>query len=168
MKKFKLPHFEEIDIDQLEEYYQVDMQHKGIELSLDINVKGKQLPKEVLENMANLIKNISNQDEKNRNYIESDYRAADGDTVKEFMEFHVEEIAEDLKGIVDFKNQEIHPEVQLLNKLKFVRMGFYPDGQYDSHCFAVCDYTVDREISDQLIVVNLNEKGELINLAWES
>lgn len=55
-----------------------------------------------------------------------------------------------------------------LKKLKLGRIGFYPDGKYGTESFAVFDYIVDRELSNQIIVVNIDKKGNLINLAWES
>lgn len=168
MNKFKLSHFEEIIIDQLEEYYKAEFEFMDTKLSIDLNFKGKKLPVEVFQSIELLITDMVNQDEKNRVHIASDYNAVDGDTVKEFMEFHIEEMSEELAPMVDFENKNVNPEVQLMEKLKLVRIGFYLDGKYDSSSFATFDYSVGRELSDQLIVVNVDKKGELLNLAWES
>ncbi len=169
MVTYKLPFFNEIDINQLEEYYNVEIEYKQHEISIDLNFKGKQTEVSGFDKMRDILGNISRLDEKNKSHITADYLAEDGDTVNEYVEFHLEELGEEgLDGIVDFNNDKISPKQQLINQLKLVRIGFYPDGKYESEVFAVFDYSINTEITDQLIVVNTNEKGEIQNLAWES
>ncbi|WP_044212469.1 DUF2004 domain-containing protein [Flammeovirga sp. OC4] len=166
--KYKLPHFEEIDLIQLDEYYNVEIEHKGHKIGIDLNFEGKEIETQLFDEIKKIIENIESEDSKNRTYITSDFKDENGDTVKEYLEFHIEELAEELSGIVNFQDKSNSPEKQLLEKLKLGRIGFYPDGKYGSESFVVFDYIVDRELSDQIVVVNIDKEGKLINLAWES
>lgn len=166
--KYKLPHFEEIDLTQLNEYYNVEIEQKGHKIGIDLNFEGKKIETQLFDQIKSIIENIESEDLKNRAYITSDFNDENGDTVKEYLEFHIEELAEELSGIVNFEDKSNSPDEQLMEKLKLGRIGFYPDGKYGSESFVVFDYIVDRELSDQIIVVNIDKNGELINLAWES
>jgi hypothetical protein len=168
MEKYNLPYFKEISINQLEEYYSTDIEYKGNKVQLDLNFKEKQLKSQLFDHIKAFLDHIELHDTKNRHSIAFDYNAENGDTVKEYLEFHVEELLEELAGIINLEDKAVTPEKQLLEKLKLVRIGFYPDGKYGSESFATFDYTIDRAITDQLIVVNTDKKGKLINLAWES
>ena len=39
--KYKLPHFKEIDLTQLEEYYNVEIEQKGQKIRIDLNFERK-------------------------------------------------------------------------------------------------------------------------------
>ncbi|MGH1335160.1 MAG: DUF2004 domain-containing protein [Aureispira sp.] len=166
--KYKLPHFEEIDLTQLDEYYNVEIEQKGLKIGIDLNFEKKEIEAQLFDEIKKIIENIESEDSKNRIYITSDFKDENGDTVKEYLEFHIEELAEELSGIINFEDKSSSPEKQLLEKLKLGRIGFYPDGKYGTESFVVYDYIVDRELSDQIVVVNIDKEGKLINLAWES
>lgn len=166
--KYKLPHFEEIDITHLDEYYNVEIEQNGQKIRLDLNFEGKETEIQLFDKIKKVIENIESENSKNRTYIASDFNNENGDTVKEFLKFHTEQLAEELSEIVNFQDKSNIPEKQLMEKLKLDRIGFYPDGKYGTESFAVFDYVVDRELSDQIIVVNIDKDGKLLNLAWES
>ena len=166
--KYKLPHFEEIDLTSLDEYYNVEIEQEGLKMGIDLNFEEKEIEADLFDEIKKIIENIESEDSKNRAYITSDFKDENGDTVKEYLEFHIEELAEELSEIVNFEDQSSSPEKQLLEKLKLRRIGFYPDGKYGTESFVVYDYIVDRELSDQIVVVNIDKEGKLINLAWES
>ena len=163
--KYKLPHFSEIDLSQLEEHYRAEFEYNGQKTSVDLNFEGKQIESNLFDSVKEIIENIKLEDYKNRTYISNDFENINGDTVKEYLEFHIEELEDELSEIMDFNDKSNSPEKQLLDKLKLGRVGFYPDGKYGTESFVVFDYIVDREFSDQIIVVNIDHKGNLINLA---
>ncbi len=166
--KYKLPHFQEIDLTQLDEYYNVEIEQKNEKIRIDLNFEGKEIEAKLFDKIKKVIESIESENSKNRAYITFDFNDKNGNTVKEYLEFHTEELAEELSEIVNFKDKSISPEKQLMNKLKLDRIGFYPDGKYGSESFVVFDYVVDREMSDQIIVVNIDKDGKFLNLAWES
>lgn len=164
--KYKLPYFKEIETSQIEESYSVDIKIKDQEIGIGLNFKETQAEAELFDKIKSFLENIEQQDSKNRIFIDADFNNENGDTVREYIEFHTEELS--LSEFIDYKNKIVSPDKQLIEKLKLVNIGFYPDGKYDSEAFAIFDYTIDREITDQLIVVNIDKNGELLNLAWES
>ena len=166
--KYKLPHFEEIDLTQLDKYYNVEIEQKGQKIGIDLNFAGKEIDAQVFDEIKKIIESIESEDSKNRTYISFDFKDKNGGTVKEYLDFHIEELAEELSEIVNFEDKSNSPDKQLMEKLKLGRIGFYPDGKYGSESFVVFDYIVDRELSDQIIVVNIDKDGKLLNLAWES
>ena len=165
--KYQLPFFKEIDLANLEEYYQVNAKHNSKEISIDLNFKGKLQRKRSLDSVKGFLEKINQQDIQNTKYILEDYKDENGQ-VKEYLEFHIEELAEELATVINFKDTSISVIEQLLAKLSLVRIGFYPDGKYDTESFAVFDYCIDNELSDQLIVVKTDENGAIIHLDWES
>lgn len=162
--KYKLPHFDEIDLNQFEEYYNVDIEENGQNVNIDLNFEGTKIDAQLFDLIKTIIENIELEDSKNRTYITADFKYGDGDTVKEYLEFHIEELAEELSEVVNFEDKSKSPEEQLMEKLKLDRIGFYPENE----SFVVFDYIVDKELSDQIIVVNVDKEGKLLNLAWES
>lgn len=68
------------------------------------------------------------------------------------------------------------PEKQLLEKLALERVGLYPNVKYETKYFAVFDYTFEgnafidgrRTMTNQILVVKTDSKGNLDHLAWES
>jgi len=88
--------------------------------------------------------------------------------VREYVTFHVEELGEEFLEEIGIDSNETEKEQRFLNQLHLTRVGIYPDGKYDTSCFAVFDYSVNRDLTDQLIVVNTDAMGNLDHLSWES
>ena len=55
-------------------------------------------------------------------------------------------------------------EERFLSALKLVRVGFYPGEEN----YAVWDYTIGRDITDMLVVVNTDNKGTIQYVTWEN
>ena len=70
-------------------------------------------------------------------------------------------------GIIDFGNQDEPKEKLLLNKLRLIRVGLYPDY---SEYYGIFDYSIDidGEPCNQLLVVKTDNNGELDHITWES
>jgi len=176
MAKYLLPHFGEIDLSALEESYETKIDLNQSKIRININFDNKTIDPSKMDIVKTFLEHIDQFDKQNNLHINNDYNNEDGVTVKEFVEFHIDEFdKEDLAQLVDFGNNEVTPEQQLLNKLKLERLGLYPDGKYDS-IFAVFDYTFEgnvyvdgvRTITDQIIVVKTDETGQLDHLTCES
>jgi len=165
--KYKLPYFPEIDTTIVEEYYVIDIKKNEQAIKIDLNFKNEQIDVKLFDKLQEFIEDIKAQDIKNRTFIKADFRDANGET-KKYLEEHIETIPERLKGIINFEDNTISPEEQLLQKLKLLRIGFYPDKKYDTEVFAIYDYTIDDTITDELLVINLDKEGKLMHISWES
>jgi len=166
MADYSLPYFGELDSKNLEEYYDVDIDFNGQKTQIDLNFENNSIDTKRLDIVKQFIENISEFDKKNKKYIEQDYADADNGTVKTYVEHHLEEIGKDeLSNLVDFDNKATNPEIQLMNSLRLVRVGLYPDNEDQ---FAVFDYSIRKELTQYLVVININEKGDLDYMTMES
>lgn len=177
MTNYLLPPFGQINLTSLNEEYDGVLELDGYIINLDINFDKTTIDESAMDIIRHFIENIPNFDKQNVVSIANDFSDENGETVKEFIDFHIEELEKDkLSQLVNYENTEVSVEKQLLNKLKLERVGLYPDGKYDNDYFAVFDYTFEgnvyidsrRTITDQIIVVKTDHKGNLYHLCWES
>ncbi len=95
--------------------------------------------------------------------IRADYE--EGGDVKEYVDFHIEELdAATVEKILAATDASESKEERLLSALKLVRIGFYPGNEN----YAVWDYTIGREITDMLVVVNTDNTGKINYVTWEN
>jgi hypothetical protein len=166
MTEYTLPHFGKLSIENLEEYYNVDIEFNGDEIQIDLNFEDKAIDTSTMDKVKIFIENIDELDKLNKTYIYNDYNDEDGDTVKFYLEHHLDEISEEeISILVNFEDILKEPEQQLLTKLKLVRVGLYPHDEYN---FAIFDYTIGREFTDYLVVVKTDENGQLDYMTMES
>lgn len=166
MKEYTLPHFGNLATENLEEYYAVNIEFNGAEIEIDLNFENKTIDTITMDKVKNFIENIEKYNKLNKTYILNDYNDEDGDTVKSYLEHHLEEVEkEELLNLINFDDKTIEPELQLLKNLKLVRVGLYPDNEDN---FAIFDYSIGVEITNYLVVINTDENGQLDYMAMES
>ncbi len=167
MTEYTLPHFGKLQTENLDEYYCIDVELNGKKIQIDLNFENKSVDIVIFDKIKNFIENIENFDKQNQGYIKSDFNDENGDTVKEYITFHIEEGEEFLEQI-GISTDNTDKEHALLAKLHLTRVGLYPDDKHDTSCFAVFDYSINKDLTDQLVVVNTDENGNLDGLSWES
>jgi hypothetical protein len=119
-----------------------------------------------METVKHFIENIRIHDLGNKKIIEKDYNDNTADTVKAYLEHHLEELGEDeLEDLVEPGSKPATYEKQLLKKLHLVRVGIYPEGEDQ---FAIFDYSLGSDITDYLVVINTDENGNLVYITMES
>ncbi|UKB83383.1 DUF2004 domain-containing protein [Chryseobacterium sp. MEBOG06] len=166
MKEYTLPHFGQLSTENLEEYYDVYVDFNGNEIQIDLNFENEKIDAVKLDKVKNYLENIEKFDTLNKTHILHDYNDEEGDTVKYYLEHHLEEIEQDeLSTLINFDDLTTEPQDQLLTKLELVRIGLYPHSE--DH-FAILDYSIGKEITDYLVVINTDENGELDYMAMES
>nr|WP_315026313.1 DUF2004 domain-containing protein [uncultured Chryseobacterium sp.] len=166
MTKYTLPFFGEVSTESLEEYYDVNIDFKGNEIQIDMNFENPNIDVLQLDKVKSFLENIENFDKLNKTYIVEDYHDQDGDTVKSYIEHHLEEIDKDqLSTLINFEDTSSKPEQQLLKKLELIRVGLYPDSEDN---FAILDYSIGQDLTDYLVVINTDENGQLDYMAMES
>ena len=86
--------------------------------------------------------------------------------VREYVNFYIEGYdSQQLNDYLNDADQNLPIELRLLNATKLKRVGIYPDSP---NFFTVLDYKVFDKYSDQILVVVLNEKGEIEKITVES
>ncbi len=166
MPIISLPHFGPIDTNALDEYYDTEIDYNHIQVQLDLNFEGKTIDPQRIAVVKEFISNIRIHDINNKKYMEQDYADEDGDTVKFYLEHHLEELGEnELAGLIDLSSKSTEHEKQLLKKLQLVRVGIYPDSEQQ---FAIFDYSIGQEITNYLVVIFTDENGNLDYMTVES
>ncbi|MBZ4192646.1 DUF2004 domain-containing protein [Niabella beijingensis] len=166
MAEYILPHFGEVDTDNLEEYYDVAVLLNGHEVCIDLNFMDKAIDLDALRTVDGFIGTIAEQDKMNRKRILHDYHDENSGAVKEYVIRHIEEIGPaDLSNLIDCNSKAITPELQLINALKLVRVGLYP---YDLDELAIFDYTIGEDLTQYLLVLATDHNGAITRIAMES
>lgn len=169
-ENYILPYFEQITINNLKDYYSTEFELNNRYIQTDLNFENKIIGKNKIEQIETFLKSIADFDKRNKVYIEKDFNEESGET-SDYINFYIDEFDEnELSGIIDIENINTSKNIQLLNKLKLIRVGLYPDGKYGTDYFATFDYSIDieGEPCNQLLVVNTDEKGNLDHITWES
>ena len=166
MATITIPHFGPLDPTSLDEYYDTEIDYNGKQIQIDLNFGSKTIDPKRLETIKAFIDNIRVHDINNKKYIDNDYNDNDGDTVKFYLEHHLEELGEnELAALIDLNSKSTEHQKQLKNKLHLVRVGIYPEGEDQ---FATFDYSIGQDITNYLIVIDTDENGNLVYMTMES
>lgn len=166
---YSLPHFGEINPNQLEEYYDVDVVLGDLEISIDLNFENKSIDQSELDSIQYFLNNITLFDSQNKVFIKDDFE--EGGVAAEYIEFYLDECDDtELSSIINIQDSTTPRDVLLLKELKLIRVGLYPSDKSDTEHFATFDYSIyiDGEPCNQLLVVNTNKLGGLDHITWES
>jgi len=166
MKEYTLPYFGKLPTENLEEYYSVSIDFNGHEIQIDLNFENKNTETFQLDKVKSYLENIEKFNGLNKTYISDDYNDEEGDTVKFYIEHHLEEVGKDeLSALINFDDPTLGPEQQLLKKIELVRVGLYPDSEDN---FAILDYSIGENLTNYLVVINTDENGQLDYMTMES
>jgi hypothetical protein len=84
-------------------------------------------------------------------------------TVVNFIQFHLEEVAEPIRE--KFGGEEVEPSC-LIERLEFCGVSMHYDEDLGLHI--VCDYSVGRDVSDEVLAVTFNGNRQILRIAHES
>ncbi len=163
MATIKLPHFGILDAEALDEYYDVDIDFNNSTIQVDLNFDAKTIDIKRLEVVKYFIENIRIHDISNRKHIVHDFDDEDGETVRFYIEHHLEELAtDDLNQLIGTNKKTADRPRLLLQQLHLVRVGLYPDS---TDQFAIFDYSIGH---NYLVVINTDENGNMDYMTMES
>lgn len=166
MTNFSMPHFGQLNLESLQEYYSTEIEFNKTTVGIDLNFESKTIDLEAMMAAKTIIEKLSELDQQNKARIDRDYNDKDGDSARFYLDFHLEEIGEqELITLFGLSGETTELQKQLLDKIHLVRVGLYPDSE---EIFAVFDYSLGREVTNYLIVVNLDKEGELDYITVES
>jgi hypothetical protein len=163
---FDKHYFEEINMNNLKDYYYTSIEFNGRKIDLDLNFETKNTNQNELDRIDRFINQISVFNKGNKIHIKNDFELEVSMTF-DYLNFFLDELEEDELGkIIDLNDFKESRDILLLKKLELNRVGIYPQHSY----FATFDYSIDidGEPCNQLLVVNVDEKGKLDNITWES
>lgn len=162
MKK-DITYFGEIDVSSPQERIEGQVVVDNCQVELDLNFYDGVPNHNWVDDYENYIKNIKRHKSVVEAAIRSDYE--EGGDVKEYVDFHLEELdSAVIDAVLEGTDTSKTKDERLLSALKLVRIGFYPAGDN----YAVWDYTIGRDIADQVVVVNTDTTGKINYVTVES
>lgn len=126
-------------------------------VDLDLTFDGA-VDTSTLDELARYVTELAAFDQKARAAIRADF-ATEESAVRDYVEHHLELFGVDDPGAVSAET--------FMSALRLVRVGLYHDTE-DSEHEATFDYTIDREKTQYLVVVNFGEGGAVGDVSMES
>ncbi len=169
MPTIELPYFGQIDFTQLNEYYAANTILNEWTLSLDLNFENKSINQEDAKHIKYFLDNILVFDQDNKTEIRKNFN--EGGEAVDYINFYLEELdEEELRAIINYDDASRPKEEQLLNKLKLIRVGLYPDMKFGADYYGVFDYSIELDGApcNQLLVVKTYSNWRLDHITWES
>ncbi len=162
---YSIEPFGEINFDKTEEdYILYDYKLNNTEIHFDLNFEKEIISDDILPKLNMFIKILPELSEKLKTEIKKEYK--NGEVVKGYIEHHFNDCEnEELNSIgINTDRNEAEIKNEMLNKIHLKRIGLYPE--YED--FAVFDFTLDRNITQYVIVVNTNDLGKVNSIVIES
>ena len=163
-KVAELPLFGEIRLNPTKDYETTtDLNNQKVRL--DLNFDSDEIKDSgILSGVKQILENLAEFDKKAKKEIASDF--SKNGTVFEYIEHHLSELNEtQIAELLKSSDKTLNDKQNLLAKIKLHRVGFYPEKE---NGIAIFDYTIGKEFTDYLIVVEINENGEIVDIRTES
>lgn len=157
-----IKYFKNVDFNS--DYLETTIEFQNREIQLDINSDAVLGKDSWVKEYEEYISKLEVFKEKIDKEIIKDFEN-DGIT-KEWVDYHSEELMESIEenGTLDSCDKNLPIDRQILSALKLNKIGIYP--KYED--YAVWDYILDDEISDQILVIVTDKNGEIVDITWES
>ncbi|AEV99654.1 hypothetical protein A4D02_27895 [Niastella koreensis] len=166
MSENALSILEQLDPNNLDDYYDLDFKVGDQQISIDLNFDQNAIDINRLDAVKKFLSNIEAYDKTNKDRIKQDYADENCDKVKTYVDYLIKDNdEEDIAGFTNSQDQLHNIEQQLLKIFQLVRLGLFP--HEDVH-FATFDYTISRELTDDLVVIFTNHLGEMDYMTLES
>lgn len=157
------PYFGQLDSTNLEDYYDLQVEHEQHKFQIDLNFEETSIADEQFFALKNYLSDIDEAISAAKKAIAEDF--ADGEEVNEYLAFHLEECEPDeLEPLLVNADKNLSTEAQLVSILKIKRIGIYPNDDN----YAVLDFTIDEDVTQYILVVNLDAENALNYITMES
>ncbi len=159
MKQFELPYFGKIDVDNLtaeQEYMEIEFQGRKVILMWFT----EEVSKTYFENAKTILEDLATFDKNNRFFLQKEFKNPQDKTVLEYLEFHLEELAEEFAEIIGDSSTKDEKLQKLLHALYLKTISFHGNS-------IVPDYVLNQEVSDEVLGIYTDENSQR-RVAWES
>ena len=133
--------------------YDAEVDLYNNKIGLDLNtVSSKSINPELINKVDSFLEDLENQEHKIRSFLKKDFE--NSGIAKEFIDIYIEFYeGEFIEPLIKNSDRSLSIKERLYSIIYLHRIGFYPEE--DDDVFAVFDYTIGRDITDQLLVVNV-------------
>lgn len=166
MDEIIIPFFGTLNPHFLGNDYRKVLRFKNHEISLDLNFDKKETSVSILLEVKSFLENLDQWEEQNQKYIDEDFLNREYDSVKEYLELHLDEFdKEELAAIINIHDEKTAYIDQLRNKLHLKRLGLYPE---EAEHFAIFDYSIGSSYTQYVLVIIVDKNGQLKQMTVES
>lgn len=154
MAFYSTKYFGKIDLDNVEEYYEmeIELNNRPVEVTINISTASKSIDKASINKIENYIDNLQKNEKDIRSFILDDFKE-EGES-KNYIDFQIEgQEKENITDLISNTNRKLNKKEKLLSVLYLLRIDFYPEKE--DKVFAVYDYTIDEDLTDDLLVIVL-------------
>lgn len=165
MANYTIPHFGEIDLQNLAPYSTANTDLKDRTVILDMNLlEGTSVSEEEMNVVKKFLENLEPFTNQIRTILPTDYsaRGATYDYIEEFLR---ELDDDDLISVLHGTDEELTTEERMFEKLYIKRVSFYPEKE--DELLAVIDYAISGNITEDALVVMLNKQMRLKGIVIE-
>ena len=157
MTEYESSTFGKINLNQPEEYFSSSIYIDNKEVETDLNfLHLAEVDKDSLVVVDNYLSKIDEYEKQIRELIHEDFAKNKQGFTREYIKIHLECLSEEyLEGLSKNSIDTVSMEDQLVRQIRLYRIGFYPEKA--DKVFAVFDYRINEEESDELLVVVLNK-----------
>lgn len=157
----KITYFNEFDPQN--DYAETTIILDGKEVELDLNCEEVIGSTDWIDEYEKYIVQLERIKKDILQYINNDF--IEEGLTKEWIIFHLEEIDEEyIDALLKNAEQFLNKEEQVLSLLKLRRIRLYPE--YEG--YAIWDFVLDDEVSDEILTLQTDVNGNILNIAWES
>lgn len=168
MKNFTIPPFGTLDLCSLHDNYTTKIDVNGTTVCLDLFFEYMEMSEDQAKAMKDFIYLIPDIDTLNRKYMNKEYFNVEGEIVKEYLYYHLNELEdEELSELIDLGVDAADRELQLYRRLHLCGVGLHSCSESDIGFAAFFEYTACEEFSDCVLVIDTDGFGKPIRLSWE-
>ncbi len=156
--------FDNIDINNLEEYYDSVISVDGNAIEVDLNFESESIEIDLLKPLSTFFQNIESFSVSAFNAISKDFDLGDeSETARFYLQHHIDELSES-EILSIFGTTNIDKEI-FFKHLSLARIGFYPEGEED---YAVFDIQLPEEYTNYLMAVTFDSEGNVSYISFDS
>lgn len=165
MESLQIKYFGDIPLQNFKEYYDCDIELNEKNISIDLNFNTSQeIDKERVAIVDNFLKNLKSENEEILKLLNGDFR--EKGLTKDYCEIIIDSFEDDIDELLENTNKKLSKIKRVLSLINLKRVGCYLDKD-DKHTI-VCDYTVNQEMTDELLVVCLDTDLNITYITIES
>lgn len=134
----------------------------GQDIGVDVSFEKDTIRPSEFETLKTFLNNLEGQEKKNRNLIDIDYRKNGYSSVRQYLDSYIEDNPVCIEDLIDEKDDRKTKDRKVLKRLQLQSISINPE---EKERYSVWDYTLG---SDSLLVLYIDEKGELVMVTSES
>ena len=159
-----IKYFEEININNLESYYSKKIEINSNLIDVDLNFESESLDEHQIKKLNLCLEDLQNIIAKFWQWILNDYK--NGEDVNEYISFHLDDFFEDdPEEILKGTDSNLDNKDRFLQTLRVNRIGIYPSSPEN---YLIIDWMTNPDLSNYILVINVNNNFELEYITVES